>query len=72
MTRNEHVDWCKKRALEYVDIGDISQAFTSLAADLGSHTETENHPGIQLGMMLLMAGKLNTPQEMRKFINGFN
>ena len=34
-TRAEHLAWCKKRALEYVDAGDLLQAYTSMASDLG-------------------------------------
>lgn len=71
-TRAEHLAWCKKRALEYCDAGDVAQAFSSMGSDLGKHPETENHSAIQLGMMLLMGGHLNTPGEMRKFIEGFN
>ena len=72
MNRAEYLDWCKKRALEYIETGDLSQAYTSMASDLGKHSETKNHVAIQLGLRLLMTGKLNTPQEMRKFINEFN
>jgi len=72
MTRQEHLDWCKKRALEYCDMGDLNQAFASMGSDLGKHLDTANHPGIQLGMGLLMAGHLETPEKMRKFIEGFN
>ena len=71
-TRQEHLDWCKKRALEYVDSGDYEQAFSSMASDLGKHPETEGHAAIQLGMLMLMGGHLNTAGEIRKFINGFN
>ena len=71
-TRKEHLDWCKRRALEYVDNGDVQQAFTSMASDLRKHPETVDHAGIELGMMQLMAGMLSTPQEMQRFIEGFN
>ncbi len=71
-TRAEHLAWCKQRALEYVDAGDLNNAFASMSSDLSKHPETEKHAGITLGMMLLMSGKLNTVEEMRKFINGFN
>ena len=64
--------WCKARALEYVDQGDSDQAFSSMASDLNKHPETEGHPAIHLGMMQLMAGHLSSPEEMRKFIEGFN
>ena len=70
--RVEHLAWCKQRALEYVDAGDIQQAFTSMASDLNKHPGTEGHSGIKLGMMMLMGGHLSKPAEMRSFIEGFN
>jgi hypothetical protein len=72
MTRQEHLEWCKQRALEYVDMNDLQQALASMASDLSKHPETANHAGIELVMGLTMAGKLNTAHEMREFINGFN
>ena len=72
MTRSEHLDWCKERALEYVDAGDLGQAYASMVSDLGKHPETQDHPAIMLGMMLMMSGQLSNPSEMRDFINGFN
>lgn len=72
MTRNEHMQWCKKRALEYCNIGDAQQAMTSMFSDLGKHKETENHIGIQLGVMGMMMGQYNTPEKAKKFIEGFN
>lgn len=71
-TRDEHLAWCKRRALEYVDVGDLAQAFASMGSDLEKHPETARHSGIQLGMMLLMGGRLDTAAQMRKFIEGFN
>lgn len=72
MNRTEHLDWCKKRALEYVDAGDVTQAYTSMVSDLSKHPETEDHAAIQLGMMMLISGHLSTSEKMREFINGFN
>lgn len=72
VTRAEHLAWCKQRALEYVDRGDTTNAWASMASDLSKHPETEKHAAIQLGMMMLMGGHLSTTAEMRKFINGFN
>lgn len=72
MTRAEHLEFCKKRALEYVDAGDLTQAFQSMDSDLGKHDETRGHPGVELGLGLMMAGHLATPHEMRKWIEGFN
>ncbi len=70
--RNDHIEWCKKRALEYIDNGNFSEAYTSIASDLKKNEETKDHPAILTGMQLMMIGELNTPQSMRKFIEGFN
>jgi len=72
MNRSEHVQWCKDRANKIVDQGDNPQAYASMVGDLNKHEETENHIASELGMMLLVTGKLNTQDEMREFINGFN
>ena len=72
MTRAEHLQWCKDRALEYVDAGDLAQAWASMVSDLNKHTETANHGALELGSMLFFAGHLSSPDEMRKFILGFN
>jgi len=71
-TRDEHVQWCKDRALPYVDGGDLKSAFASMASDLSKHADTEDHPAIALGLQLMMIGDLNTPESMRKFIEGFH
>ena len=72
MNRQEHLQWCKDRALKYVDNGDLRNAFASMSSDMQKHPETEKHPAIALGMQMMMTGMLNTPGEMRKFIKGFN
>lgn len=72
MSRTEHLQWCKKRALEYASNGDLTGAYASMISDMQKHSETKNHPAIRLGMMLLMAGKLDTQSKMEKFIEGFN
>ena len=71
-TREEHLQWCKDRALQYVEAGDNHQAFASMSSDLGKHPETEGHGGIMLGMGLMMNGHLDGAKKMRDFINGFN
>ena len=72
MNRDEHVQWCKDRALEYVDQGDLSSALASMGSDLNKHPDTEGHAGMQMGIMLLAGGHLSSDHEMRKFIQGFN
>lgn len=72
MTRSEHLQWCKERALKYLEEGDITGAFSSMMSDIRKHSDTDSHYGIQIGMMLMMAGKLSSIGAMEKFINGFN
>lgn len=71
-TRAEHLQWCKDRALEYVRTGDLMTAFASMMSDLGKHSETANHLGIELGTNLFINGHLNTADEMRSHIEGYN
>ena len=72
MNRQEHLEWCKKRALEYVDMGDVTQAYASMISDLKKHPETKSHIAIELGALMLFSGHLATSEKMRTFINGFN
>ena len=72
MSREEHMQWSKQRALEYVEQGDIQGAYASIASDLQKHPDTQGHIGIEMGMLQLMGGILRTPEQMRHFIEGFN
>lgn len=74
ITRAEHLAWCKERSLEYVDAGNLEEAFASFASDITKHPDTENMMEIvgMLGLPLLMNGHLNTTDKMREHINGYN
>lgn len=72
MTRKEHIEWCKKRALEYIDAGDIASAYSSMCSDLGKHDSInmeDYRPILTLGMAELMNGSV---AGMTKWIEGFN
>lgn len=72
-TRKEHLQWCKDRALKYVEKGEIKQALASMASDVMKHEETKHHEMTNsLGVMQLIGGHLDTPEKMRKWINGYN
>lgn len=71
-TRDEHLQWCKDRALAYADRGDNTNAIASMASDMSKHPETENHAALQLMVMLAMTGNFDRPGELRRFIEGFN
>lgn len=72
MTRDEHLAWCKKRALEYAILGDYNQALISMMSDLSKHPETKDHSGCKLTAMLMIGGFLKTYKEVADHINGFN
>ena len=72
MNREEHLEWYKKRALEYVGNGDLNQAWASMVSDLRKHPETANHSAISLGTQMRVSGLLKTKSEMKDFIDGFN
>lgn len=71
-TEKEHLVWCKQRALEYVDKGDLTGAFASFVSDMKKHSDTANHPALALGGMLFFGGHLRSPQQMREHIEGYN
>lgn len=71
MTRQEHIEWCKRRALEYLDEGAVQNAVTSMLSDIGKHPETIDKTGalVALAMVALQSGDVG---EARRFIEGFN
>lgn len=71
-TRSEHLEWCKQRALEYCDLGDVNNASISMISDMEKNDETKNHSALKVMVLMMMAGHLSSPEEMRKFILGFN
>ena len=70
-TREEHMIWCKMRALEYVDRGDCSNAVASMVSDISKHEETSDKTGGMLSMMGMMEIERGT-EAVRRWINGFN
>lgn len=72
MTREEHLAWCKQRALEYIDRGQINEGLTSMMSDMNKHDETRAPALDQLTVGLMMIGALSTREAARKHINGYN
>ncbi len=71
MTRQEHIAWCKQRAIQEIDFSkDPKQGIISMMSDLNKHPETQSQTLQALCMMQLM--KSPTRQEAINFINGFN
>ncbi len=71
MDRQQHLDWCKKRAHEYLAMGDIMNAVTSMLSDMDKHPETKLKTTTlaMLGMMAIQSGSVH---EARRFIDEFN
>lgn len=68
MTREQHIEWCQKRALEYVDLGDLNGAVASFQSDLMKHPETNQHEVVLALMRLRAEGHLTSAEDVRKFI----
>lgn len=71
MTRDEHLAWCKQRAREYLDAGDIRNGVTSMLSDLTKHPETKDlaEGGFaQVGMHTIL---INDIAMARRFVEGF-
>ena len=75
MTRQEHLQWCKDRAMEYVNKGDLLNGATSMMSDLEKHDETRQKPGSALSMLGIMAAQQaqNGDRDgVVRYIKGFN
>lgn len=70
MTRQSHLEWCKKRAHEYLDKGDVHSAVASMMSDMQKHPETAFNSPI-LGMLGIQAAQGDIA-EARRYIDGFN
>jgi len=70
MTRDEHLAWSKQRALEYLDAGDLANAFTSMASDLSKHPELRRIESTMAPVGLLYVMNHDTRQ-LRAWIEGF-
>jgi hypothetical protein len=70
MTREEHVAWCKERALAYLP-AQPQEGITSMLSDMSKHPDTKPVVEAMAGIALfeMMNG---TPASARSFIEGFN
>jgi len=66
-TREEHLKWCKNRALEYID-DDHAGALASFISDMNKHEETQKQMDV-CGFMIMFC---NTKDSVLRFIEGFN
>lgn len=71
-TEAEHMQWCKDRALAYVERGDLTNALASMASDIRKHPGTDNGANATLLAMLGVQAVVNNDTAgMRRLIEGF-
>ncbi len=68
-TRREHLEWCKARAREYLERGDLDEAVASMVSDLSKHEKTADIQAGHLCAMALFAAQ--SPRMARAFVEGF-
>lgn len=73
MTRAEHLQWCKDRANEYIERGEIAQGMASFTSDMTKHPETNKTMRNGLSHVIIMQALMtNNQRECTAAINGFN
>lgn len=73
MTREEHLKWCKERAIQEMDFyKDPSKGLISMMSDLQKHPETKSKSLVLLCLGQLKRSPKISRQEVINFINGFN
>lgn len=68
MDRQQHLEWAKERARQYLKAGDYPQALASMLSDLGKHPETAG--SVEFGCFLMLA--VRDVADARRFVEGFN
>jgi hypothetical protein len=76
MDRAEHLQWCKDRAIELLDLGEYANSIASMVLDLRKHPDTQNHPALKETIRILIAHQIGyrplTENKIREWIEGFN
>jgi hypothetical protein len=72
MNVQEHIDWCKQRALEYVEVGDLANAVASMMSDLRKGPVMPDS-GLLLGLyqIVLLDVQKGDKDAVRRWITGF-
>ena len=73
-SREEHIQFCKARAMEYVEHGELLNAVTSMMSDLEKHEETRSTGKAlsALGLLAAMQAQQGDRQAVERYILGFN
>ena len=70
-TRAEHLDWCKQRARECCERGDMLGALHSMGRDLEKHPDTKGHPWIHLWLSSPKPHTISNKADVLKFIDEY-
>jgi hypothetical protein len=71
--REEHLEWCKQRAREYLDRGELADAVASMGSDMDKHPETRM-AGEKMGMLMYVAMiriTAGAARGVREWVEGF-
>lgn len=73
MNRTEHLQWCKDRALQYLNNGQIAEGMASFTSDMSKHEGTDKTLNNGLSQpLILMAMMSNNQAECIRCVEGFN
>jgi hypothetical protein len=72
ISREDHLQWCKDRALEYVRAGEINLAIESMQSDLRKHPETNIDKYLQRAIDIEILFRPQLKDRVIKWIHGFN
>jgi hypothetical protein len=73
ISKQEHMQWCKDRALAYYDRGEKDSAIASFLSDVGTHPGTEhitNNGSMFMAKLCLQDG-LGSRDQFAKAMKGF-
>lgn len=76
MTKDEHLAWCKERALEFADVGDGPRCTSSMLSDIMKHEETSRSFEVGVRAAVAELGYPDslasaTPAQLRHWVEGF-
>ena len=70
--RQDHIAWCKGKAIELIKAGDAQGALVSFQHNMKTKHQTYVHPALLLIPELILANKLHTATQIQEFIEDFN
>ena len=73
MKRQQHLQWCKDRAIGYFNKGQIAEGIASFTSDMAKHPETNDTLQNGFSHPLIMSALFtNDQQKCIDCVNGFN